>query len=477
MDSDTPLKRSASVSRQLSVMAGRGRLLKVPIILLSLTIGILCGHLLFRFSSAPIDSGSRGNNFKRHETSQKQLDTSFHEPPSEREGLSIKKDMSIQFRDYQPKKYFVNVGGTYPKSIDIFLLTYPDSETFSLVSFIPDVSFAPFYAAFDNHTLISPAWVSAAEELKQEVNLHPFGEKETRVTLPVVDIGAWLQNNTHPDDFVIVKMDVPDDEEEALVKKLVHMEAVEWIDKYYTTFPEKQLDKLRNISEKYGLPIFGWDERNETFSDFNYVNPMNVPPGASFVKEDCKSTNSSEIFALYFYTTDMSLNTIRALKILRGYGGEKEGKLNAGLFLPFELIISNRELTESLFSVFHGGLFWDLQNNRNLSNSQFRNYVVKLSSICSKFQQPMILQYILFSEKNQDLANYIMSTRHQTVFYKSYDLSSLMSFSELGSSNFIPESGTIYYLDIGQKNNDKLALYYLKNYEEQLISLIKCAVP
>jgi hypothetical protein len=405
------------------------------------------------------------------------MDSSVHDPPPEREGLSIKKDMSIQFRDYQPKKYFVNVGGTYPKSIDIFLLSYPDSETFSLVSFIPDESFAPFYAVFDNHTLISPAWVSATDESKQEVDLHPFGEKETKVTLPVVDIGAWLQNNTHPDDYVIVKMDVLGDEEEALMKKLVHMEAVEWIDKYYTTFPEKQLHKLRDISKKYGLAVFGWNERNETFSDFNDVNPLNVPPGASFVKEDCKSTNSSEIFALYFYTNDVSSSAIRALKMLRGYGGNKEMKLNAGLFLPYDLIILYPELTESLFSVFHGGLYWDLETNHNMSNSEFRNRVVRLSSLCAKFQQPMILQYILFSEKNQDLANYIMSTRHQTVFYKSYDLGRLMPFLELGSSSFIPDAGTIYYLNIGEVNNDKLALYFLKNYEEQLISLIKCAVP
>ncbi|XP_061178292.1 uncharacterized protein LOC133186919 [Saccostrea echinata] len=474
MDNAPPLKRSPSVSRQLSVMAGRGRFLKLPIILVSLTIGILCGHLLFRFSGSWSDSRSR---LRRRGSSQSDSYSSFHVPPSEREGLSIKKDMSIQFRDYQPKNYFINVGGTYPKSIDIFLQTYPESEFFLIVSFIPDVSFAPFYRVFDNHTLISPAWVSATTESVEKITLHPFGEKETMVTLPVVDIAAWLQNNTHPDDFVIVKMDIPDDEEEALMFKLVHTEAVEWIDKYYTTFPEKQHHKLQQISELYGLQIFGWDEKNESFSDFNDVNPLKVPPGAGFMKEDCKSTNSSEIFALFLYVRDISLKSLHALKMLRGFEIEKKEKPNAGLFLPYDLFLSNRELAEHLFTVFNGGLFWDVQCNRNMSDSQFRNSVVKVSNIFSKFQKPMILQNLMFSEKNEELAKFIILTRHQTVFHKSHDIASMMSFPVLESSKFIPDSGIIYSLDIGSDNNDKLALYLLKNYEEQLISLIKCAVP
>lgn len=462
-------------------MAGRGRLLKIPIILVSIFIGVLCGRLLVRFSGGGSGSDSRS---RRGDLLLKELlnrdpdDSSFHQPPAEREGISIKKDMSIQFRDYKPKNYFINIGGTYPKSIEIFLQTYPASEFFSLVSFIPDESYAPFYSAFVDHLLITPAWISASEEPREEVNLQPFGEEEeTLMAVPVVDFALWLQNNTHPDDFVIVKMDVPNDEEEALMKKLVHTEAVEWIDKYYTTFPENQLNKLQAISELYGLQIFGWDEQNETFSDFEDVNPLKVPPGAGFVKRDCKSSNSSDSFGLFLYLNDVSVRSIRTLSMLVDYKSDLEKKLNAGIFVSYDLILSNRDLVESLFLKFQGGLYLDVEKCRNMTANQLRNYVTKVSNICAKFQTPMILQYVMLSEENNDVANSIIASRHQTVIFKLKDMSSMMSFPVMKSSKFLPEPGTIYALNIAEDNNDRLAVYLMKNYEEQLISLMKCAIP
>lgn len=90
----------------------------------------------------------------------------------------------------------------------------------------------------------------------------------------------------------------------------------------------------------------------------------------------------------------------------------------------------------------------------------------------------MILQYILFSEQNEDIANSIISLRHQTVFYKLDDVASLMSYPfEDSMAGFKPKSGTIYSLSVEENDNEKLAVYLLKHCEEQLISLIKCAIP
>lgn len=478
MESAPTLRRSASVSRQLSTMAGRGRLLKLPIILVSVSLGILCGHLLFRISGSRSDSRSRESGLRLRETPERDSDSSFHQPPAEREGISIKKDMSIQFRTHQSKNYFINVGGTYPKSLEIFLQTYPASELFSLVSFIPDETYAPFYDALDDHQLISPAWISASEEKEEQVPLQPFGEDEAMVNVPVVDLAAWLQNNTHPDDFVIVKMDIPEDEEEALMTKLVHTEAVEWIDKYYTTFPENQHHKLQTISEVYGLQIFGWDDVNETFSDFNDVNPVKVPPGAGFVKRDCRSSNSTDMFALFLYVKDLSVKSLRALKMLAAYNSDTDERLDIGVFLPYDLIVTYGDLAEDLFLKFQGGLYLEVEKYRNKTSNQLRNSVTRISNICAKFQTPMILQYILFSEQNEDIANSIISLRHQTVFYKLDDVASLISYPfEDSMAGFKPKSGTIYSLSVEENDNEKLAVYLLKHCEEQLISLIKCAIP
>lgn len=58
------------------------------------------------------------------------------------------------------------------------------------------------------------------------------------VNVFVVDLVVWFQNNIYLDDFVIVKMDIFEDEEEVLMMKLVYIEVVEWIDKYYIIFFE-----------------------------------------------------------------------------------------------------------------------------------------------------------------------------------------------------------------------------------------------
>lgn len=58
------------------------------------------------------------------------------------------------------------------------------------------------------------------------------------VNVFVVDLVVWFQNNIYLDDFVIVKVDIFEDEEEVLMMKLVYIEVVEWIDKYYIIFFE-----------------------------------------------------------------------------------------------------------------------------------------------------------------------------------------------------------------------------------------------
>lgn len=58
------------------------------------------------------------------------------------------------------------------------------------------------------------------------------------VNVFVVDLVVWFQNNIYLDDFVIVKMDIFEDDEEVLMMKLVYIEVVEWIDKYYIIFFE-----------------------------------------------------------------------------------------------------------------------------------------------------------------------------------------------------------------------------------------------
>lgn len=147
-------------------------------------------------------------------------------------------------------------------------------------------------------------------------------------------------------------MDIFVDEEEVLMIKLVYIEVVEWIDKYYIIFFENQYYKLQIIFEVYGFQIFGWDEVNEIFSDFNDVNLVKVLFGVGFVKRDCRFLNFLDMFVLFLYVKDLLVKFLCVLKMLVVYNSYIEERLDVGVFLLYDLIVMYGDLVEDFFLKF-----------------------------------------------------------------------------------------------------------------------------
>lgn len=147
-------------------------------------------------------------------------------------------------------------------------------------------------------------------------------------------------------------MDIFEDEEEVLMMKLVYIEVVEWIDKYYIIFFENQYYKLQIIFEVYGFQIFGWDEVNEIFSDFNDVNLVKVLFGVGFVKRDCRFLNFLDMFVLFLYVKDLLVKFLCVLKMLVVYNSDIEERLDVGVFLLYDLIVMYGDLVEDFFLKF-----------------------------------------------------------------------------------------------------------------------------
>lgn len=147
-------------------------------------------------------------------------------------------------------------------------------------------------------------------------------------------------------------MDIFEDEEEVLMMKLVYIEVVEWIDKYYIIFFENQYYKLQIIFEVYGFWIFGWDEVNEIFSDFNDVNLVKVLFGVGFVKRDCRFLNFLDMFVLFLYVKDLLVKFLCVLKMLVVYNSDIEERLDVGVFLLYDLIVMYGDLVEDFFLKF-----------------------------------------------------------------------------------------------------------------------------
>lgn len=147
-------------------------------------------------------------------------------------------------------------------------------------------------------------------------------------------------------------MDIFVDEEEVLMMKLVYIEVVEWIDKYYIIFFENQYYKLQIIFEVYGFQIFGWDEVNEIFSDFNDVNLVKVLFGVGFVKRDCRFLNFLDMFVLFLYVKELLVKFLCVLKMLVVYNSYIEERLDVGVFLLYDLIVMYGDLVEDFFLKF-----------------------------------------------------------------------------------------------------------------------------
>lgn len=147
-------------------------------------------------------------------------------------------------------------------------------------------------------------------------------------------------------------MDIFEDEEEVLMMKLVYIEVVEWIDKYYIIFFENQYYKLQIIFEVYGFQIFGWDEVNEIFSDFNDVNLVKVLFGVGFVKRDCRFLNFLDMFVLFLYVKDLLVKFLCVLKMLVVYNSDIDERLDIGVFLLYDLIVMYGDLVEDFFLKF-----------------------------------------------------------------------------------------------------------------------------
>lgn len=147
-------------------------------------------------------------------------------------------------------------------------------------------------------------------------------------------------------------MDIFEDEEEVLMMKLVYIEVVEWIDKYYIIFFENQYYKLQIIFEVYGFQIFGWDEVNEIFSDFDDVNLVKVFFGVGFVKRDCRFFNFIDMFVLFLYVKDLLVKFLCVLKMLVVYNSDIEERLDVGVFLLYDLIVMYGDLVEDFFLKF-----------------------------------------------------------------------------------------------------------------------------
>ncbi|KAK3606107.1 hypothetical protein CHS0354_006470 [Potamilus streckersoni] len=406
------------------------------------------------------------------------LNRSGHEPRKEgRPGLSIKKDLSIQFRNYTPRKVFLNCGGTYPWTVDLFLDTYPAANEFEIITFLPDKTYAIMYYDFPNHTVHAPVVVSTRNGTETRNNQgFGYGAAVTE-EISFLDIGQWIKDSFHEDDHVILKLE--SDHEKEIINYIVKIDALEHIDKYYTA--TKNLDILDHAKGKFkvrGVPVEHWDAKAGNYGDFDKHNPSRIPGGGGYLKS-CQVKSKPENFVLMLYASHPSTRVIRAISMLRSFF--KESQHPVTVFLPVSYFLNYISDSHVIFESCNVGLF--IPGDKNFTQNVLggycwmRNSAVVAQRRFDKFEK--IVQYLLIQEgTNEASVHKLVKERKFTVFKASREISGIFSQIEDGKTptiNDIRQNAEDYLtLDLTKVGADYLALYMVRRFAPFLSPLSDC---
>ncbi|XP_060599913.1 uncharacterized protein LOC132753450 [Ruditapes philippinarum] len=382
----------------------------------------------------------------------------------------------------EPKNIFVNCGGTFPKTLELFLDTYPKSPSYSTYTFLPENSYAVMYSYLPNHTVIP--FEASFKNSSKNVDVKAFGaDAETTQTIQEKDLAAWLKANTNEEDFVVLRVDSED--EIKILEHVVKRNSMKFIDKYYTARgingSKQELKPLMETMRQMKLKAFKWDNDMETYSDFFLLNPNHIPvPGKRITL--CQQKEDDEKFALFLYSPSASLNSIKAINLLHNFS--PKDRLQLTIFLRYEVFKFGSFINmKSLFSTFHVGLYYDsegsMQATDGVQYNQLRNKLVFVRRLFGQFDQT--LQYILTGNNtNEKVVARIRKNLHYSFVQGGTDISHLTEKTLAGRTVSIDDTGKakgdFLLVNIDTINAEYLVLYMVRRFAPWLLTIPECDV-
>lgn len=463
------IKRNVSFGRRLSAVGGNSfgvKRARVSFMIIVLGLGILCGNFVCRlFFSEKKETHIK--NVKRH---------SIHEPPSSRTGLSIKKDMSIQFRDYLPKHIFITTGSWYQqkKSLELFLKTYPNAKDYYLYCFLLDSSERHFFTPIKKITIIEGQVISDTNTTFEK-RVKRFGKPDVVKNVSSIDFGAWLMDTFHQDDYIIVRMDSAD--EVAIARRLHKTGALDWIDKYYTsTTDNSTFSKVLTVLKEMNALPYIWTNEEMTYDDLNNLTSIDESLTTTSVFKTCGYYDQ---FIVVFYVPFVNEQAIYSLEVMKSFATQVF--LKTAVFLSTNFVLTQKELTESLIHLINVGVFLENKTKEDsvpLFNT-IRNDFIEVRRIFKNFDSnPVELQYVLTKSFSDEFNSKLCNDRSIDVFSDvkkiNYLVPYLVKNDTVDIENINRKQNQILAIDLTEIDSEMLLIYILTNFRFSMLTIDSC---
>ena len=422
-----------------------------------------------------------------------------------RPGLSIKKDLSIQFRDYIPRHVFIDVSTGPPNSLELFLETYPDAHKYTLYAFLADDTYKALYSQFPKLSLYPRTVPSTTQKsTTMVISTGQHSGANSSLSISTVDFSSWLMDKVHPDEFVIVKLTTDPKNEEQIVRQLVTTGAVEWIDKFYTT--SSNTDVIEIAKERFstrGYSVFLWDDEKYTYSDFDDVNPKTERQESIRISDCQVEAKPSTHFAMLLYFSTVNKYSSAALRLLGELSDKHTTKLPVTLFLTVDYLDSRSQCAEllSLGKQMELGLYLPdssiaavRSKDVEVLQNQIRNKLVYMEHCFADGNST--LDYILSKanldaqhsqtkcsgKKDEGLVEYgrlvkeVISTRRYTIMGNVYEVAPVAGETRIDFMKVTEDSanGSLLAMDISTQGTDVILLQLLTSHRSSLFPLSKC---
>ncbi|XP_050399117.2 uncharacterized protein LOC126816530 [Patella vulgata] len=453
---------------------------KCVFVVLCVTGGILFDHFVLKnFGNRSPVIGIRGGH--------RNPETFTRGPSSSHPRSSKKKELDRQFKDYLPRLIFINCGGSFPLSVQLFLDTYPQSLKYTIFSFIPEISYKPLYSVYRQHTFI-PAMCGTSHETVKVQSGSLTDSTFVNKTVNVIDISAWILENTHPDEYIILKLDLDSTKVIPTLEHLGKSDHFYWINKLYIrndTNSSRIGAVLKTFKETFrgGEKYLGiWDDNLADYSDLKILNPpRGTPLTSGRAINKCKQSANGR-FALILYATEFTPGINDSITIVLDFIRSNPITSTPGLFLSLEYFRMLQSEITGIYSTVNGGLWYnctdkDITSTTAKKKNVIRNDMIKGENIFNS--SGLVMKSIFNPGINSDTDFFkIAMTRNYNVYHGVRDISLKTKHRDTIPDILkdVPKNKFILAVNMNEPQIEMFIINLLTFYRSKLIDFKTCGI-